>query len=187
MPESIHNESQVLQKGGNQETEALLTALDQSALVSATNAKGDIYYANNKFVEVSKYNLEELIGQNHRILKSGFHSPEFFKELWNTISNGKVWHGEIKNRAKDGSFYWVNSTIVPIMGPDNKPEWYISVRILITEQKTTEELLLKKNQEFEKMNKLMIGRELVMTELKKKIKTLEQGSESSASSPKANA
>ncbi|MEK7546892.1 MAG: PAS domain S-box protein [Patescibacteria group bacterium] len=158
-----------------EDLEALRLALDKSALFSATYRKGDIYYANDKFVEVSKYSREELIGQNHRILKSGFHSPEFYKELWDTISSGKVWHGEIKNRAKDGSFYWVNSTLVPIMGPDNKPKRYIAVRIPITEQKESQEQLLKKNQELEKMNKLMVGRELAMAELKKKIKALEQG------------
>lgn len=174
MLESIPNKGQVPEGGGSRDLEALLTALDKTALVSATDVHGNIYYANDKFIEVSKYNLEELIGQNHRILKSGFHPPEFYKELWNTIAHGKIWRGEIKNRAKDNSFYWVNATIVPIMGPDNKPERYVSVRILITEQKISDEQLLKKNQELEKMNKLMIGRELVMAELKKKIKALEQ-------------
>ncbi len=177
MPES-NNDMRVPQMENDEKTkallDALLAALDETALVSATDAHGTIYYANDKFVEISKYSPGELIGQNHRILKSGFHPPEFYKELWGTIAQGKTWRGEIKNRAKDGSFYWVNSTIVPTMGPDNKPERYISVRIPITEQKISEEQLLKKNQELEKINKLMIGRELVMADLKKKIKALEQ-------------
>ncbi len=157
-----------------EDLEALRLALDKSALVSATDAKGDIYYVNDKFVEVSKYSSEELIGQNHRILKSGFHPPEFYKELWDTISSGKIWHGAIKNRAKDGSFYWVDSTLVPVMGKEGKLERYISVRIPITEQKITAEQLSAKNQELERSNKLMVGRELAMAELKMEIKKLEQ-------------
>lgn len=157
-----------------EDLDALRLALDKSALFSATYRNGDIYYANDKFVEVSKYSREELLGQNHRILKSGFHPPEFFKDLWDTISNGKVWRGEIKNRAKDGSFYWVNSTLVPIIGKDGKPARYIAVRIPITEQKLAEEQFLAKNKELERTNKLMIGRELTMAELKKQNKDLEQ-------------
>ncbi len=154
--------------------EALLVALDMSALVSTTTAKGDITYVNDKFVEISKYSREELVGQNHRILKSGFHPPEFYKEMWDTIMAGKVWRGEIKNKTKDGSPYWVYSTMVPIMGKDGNPEKYISVRIPITDQKLAEEERVIKNQELERTNRLMVGRELAMTELKKRIKELEK-------------
>ncbi len=121
----------------------LLSALDQTALVSMTDAKGHIIYANNKFVEISKYALKELLGQNHRILKSGHQPDQLFDELWATISSGKVWRGEIKNKAKDGTFYWVDTSIAPIMGAGGHPERYISVRFLITDRKGREQLLQK--------------------------------------------
>lgn len=120
---------------------ALISALDKTALVSMTDSKGHIVYANNKFVEISKYSLDELLGQNHRILKSGHQPDELFDVLWDTISSGKVWRGEIKNKTKDGGYYWVDTSIAPIMGPDNVPERYISVRFLITERKEKEETL----------------------------------------------
>lgn len=120
---------------------ALLQALNTSALVSESNAEGTITYANDKFVEVSKYRRSELMGQNHRILKSGAHSPSFFKNMWQTISNGKVWRGEIKNKAKDGSYYWVDTSIAPILGRGKKPIKYISVRFPISERRRAEEEL----------------------------------------------
>lgn len=114
-------------------------ALDESALVSITDKEGTITYANKKFEEVSKYPEGELLGQNHRILKSGYHPPEFFDELWKTISSGKIWKADIKNKAKDGSNYWVKTVIVPFLGKDGKPEQYLSVRVDITKQKKNEE------------------------------------------------
>lgn len=121
----------------------LLSALDQTALVSMTDAKGSIIYANQKFVEISKYALYELMGQNHRLLKSGAQPQSLFIGLWDTISHGKVWRGEIKNKAKDGTFYWVDTSIAPIMGAGGHPERYISVRFLITDKKEREQLLQK--------------------------------------------
>lgn len=118
--------------------DALLTGLNQTALVSITDRKGIITYANDKFVKVSKYTQEELIGQNHRILKSGDQLDSLFVELWKTISKGKVWRGEIKNKAKDGSYYWVDTSIAPVMGNDGKPQQYIAVRFDITPQKQAE-------------------------------------------------
>lgn len=111
--------------------EALISALNQIALVSVTDTRGLITYANDNFIEASKYSLEELIGQNHRILKSGLQPDTLFDELWKTISAGRVWRGEIKNRAKDGSHYWVNTSIAPIIGDDGKPKQFIAIRFLI--------------------------------------------------------
>src|SRR3989344_7170519 len=123
----------------------LLTALDETALVSMTDEKGNILYANNKFIEVSRYSLSELLGQNHRILKSHQQPDQMFVDLWKTISNGKIWRGEIKNRAKDGTYYWVDTSIAPILGANGKPERYISVRFLITGRKKQEENEKKEN------------------------------------------
>lgn len=114
-------------------------ALDQHAIVAITDRKGKIIYANEKFCEVSKYTKNELLGKNHRILNSKYHPTEFFQNLWQTITNGKIWKGDIRNRAKDGSLYWVNTTIVPLLGPDNKPEQFIAIRALITDKKELEE------------------------------------------------
>ncbi|MDH3677095.1 MAG: ATP-binding protein [Nitrosopumilus sp.] len=123
------------------EKDNLLKVLDEFALVSVSDIKGNIIHANEKFCEVSKYSKDELIGQNHRVLKSGYHNDSFFKDLWITISSGKIWNNEIKNKAKDGSFYWVQTIIAPIFGINNKIERYISIRINITENKNNEETI----------------------------------------------
>ena len=117
-------------------------ALNQHAIVSATDVKGNITYVNSKFCEISGYSAEELMGQNHRILKSGEHSKEVYEDMWHTICHGKVWHGEIKNKTQSGGFYWVNGTIVPFMNEKGKPYHYISIRTDITRQKILEKQLL---------------------------------------------
>jgi diguanylate cyclase (GGDEF)-like protein/PAS domain S-box-containing protein len=117
----------------------LLDAIDTSIIVAATDNKGKVLYVNDKFCEISKYSRDELIGKTHRILNSGHHSKSFFREMWETITNGDVWEGEIKNRAKDGSYYWVKTTIVPIKDGNGKPVMFISLRTDISEGKLAQE------------------------------------------------
>ncbi len=121
-------------------------ALDQHSIVSIADANGKIVYANARFSEISQYSNQELLGQDHRLLNSGFHSAEFFKKLWQTISKGEIWHGEVKNRRKDGHYYWVESTIVPFMDGHGKPLRYVSIRSDITKRKEDEALLLQSQQ-----------------------------------------
>ena len=129
--------------------ESQKTALDQHSIVSITDVRGNITYANDKFCEVSRYSREELIGQNHRIIKSDVHDDEFYKNMWATISKGKVWKGEVCNWNKDRHYYWVDTTIVPFLDQKSRPYQYVAIRTEVTSFKKLAEALIESRNRLE--------------------------------------
>ncbi|MCP8967232.1 diguanylate cyclase [Ectobacillus ponti] len=127
-------------------------ALDESAILAITDAKGVITYVNDKFSEISQYTREELIGQTHGIVNSGYHGPSFFRDMWTTIRQGQVWRGEVKNSRKDGSTYWVDTTIVPVLDQEGKPQQYVSIRSDITGRKQAEQQLIELNHSLKELS-----------------------------------
>ena len=121
----------------------LIAALHEHAIVSIADNSGKIVYVNDLFCRTSGYSAFELLGSQHSIVKSGSHSPEFYRELWETIASGRVWHGELKNRRKDGTFYWVATTIVPVLDEHGLPLRYVSIRTDISAEKSLDEELLQ--------------------------------------------
>ncbi len=133
--------------------EEIYSIINNHSMVEVTDIEGNIIFANKKFCDISQYSEQELIGQNHRIIKSGFHTKEFYKDLWSTITSGKIWHGEFKNKAKDGSYFWNKQMIMPRF--DNKKTicGYISIGTDITTEKELSEKLTQIEDNLVQQNK----------------------------------
>ena len=132
--------------------------LSDHSIIAVTDIEGIILYANKKFCEISKYAEDELVGQNHRILKSNEHTDEFFTEMWDAISSGSVWEGEIKNRAKDGSMYWLKSTIIPVFDSEKNIKNYVAIRTDITTQKEIQTKLLEMEEKLMEQNEDLLSK-----------------------------
>ncbi|MCB0392523.1 MAG: PAS domain S-box protein, partial [Bdellovibrionales bacterium] len=130
-------EFEQLFKSHPRDLEFIAKAVNETAIIAKTDLNGKILYANDLFIEISGYSREELIGNTHGIINSGYHDKDFFRQMWLTITQGKIWHGEICNKAKDGSLYWVDSIILPTYNEQDKVDGYLAIRRDITIQKLT--------------------------------------------------
>jgi formate hydrogenlyase transcriptional activator len=156
------------------------TAVDHHAIVATTDAEGKITYANDRFCKISQYSREELLGRDHRIVNSGFHDQKIFQNMWETIGRGEIWTGEIRNSAKNGSFYWEAITIVPLLTDDGRPRQYLSIGSEITQRKLAEEALAQSQSEIKKLKERLLAESQY---LKSEINTIQRHGEIIGASP----
>ena len=150
---TARNQANADLQNANANLKAWAQALNSFAIVEETNPQGRITYVNDPFCSISKYDRTELLGKDHRdVVNSGTHPKEFWKDMWGTISKGRIWRGEIKNHAKDKTVYWVDTVIVPLLGPDGRPETYRAIRFVITERKLAEEEWKRAEKEIQTLN-----------------------------------